>query len=160
MVFEQRAHCTRCHLVATDGERPLFTDHEFHSLAVGFGKVERALPHLTERMVALRRDGRPLGREVLLDAELAELGRFAVTLDPRDLAAFKTPGLRNVALTAPYMHDGSVATLGEAVDLEVYSRGARDARPLILTPVERADLIAFLEELTSEHDAAERGGGR
>lgn len=48
------------------------------------------------------------------------------------------------------MHDGSVATLGDAVDLEVYSRGARDARPPILTPVERAALIAFLEALTSD----------
>jgi cytochrome c peroxidase len=91
------------------------------------------------------------------DPDLAELGRFAVTLDPKDLAAFKTPGLRNVAVTAPYMHDGSVATLGEAVDLEVYGRGARDDRPPILTPVERADLIAFLEALTSD-DAATAGG--
>jgi cytochrome c peroxidase len=148
VVFAQQAHCTRCHLIARDdGEQPLFTDHEFHSLAVGFQKVERELPRLTERMVALRRDGRPLGREVLLDPEFAELGRFAVTLDPHDLAAFKTPGLRNVALTGPYMHDGSVATLAEAVDLEVYGRGER---PVILTPSERADLVAFLEALTSD----------
>jgi cytochrome c peroxidase len=72
-----------------------------------------------------------------------ELGRFTVTLDPQDLAAFKTPGLRNVACTAPYMHDGSVATLAEAVDLEVYNRGTS------LTPVERADVVAFLSALTS-----------
>jgi cytochrome c peroxidase len=91
-----------------------------------------------------------LGREVLLDPQLAELGRFAVTLDPHDLAAFKTPGLRNVARTGPYMHDGSVATLGRAVDLEVYSRGARDARPMILTPSERSDVIAFLEALNGD----------
>ena len=44
----------------------------------------------------------------------------------------------------------SVATLGEAVDLEVYSRGARDERPTILTPSDRSDLIAFLEALTSD----------
>jgi cytochrome c peroxidase len=110
----------------------------------------RKLPLLTDRITSLRRGGRPLGRDVLLDAELAELGRFAVTLDPHDLAAFKTPGLRNVALTAPYMHDGSVATLIEAVDLEVYSRGDRVDRPLILTPTERGDLLAFLQALTSD----------
>jgi cytochrome c peroxidase len=151
VVFDQQAHCTRCHVVAThDDQRPLFTDNQFHSLAVGFGRVERKLPKLTARLVALRRDGRPVGREVLLDAELAELGRFAVTLDPHDVAAFKTPGLRNVALTAPYMHDGSVETLREAIDLEVYSRGTHGDRPLFLTPVERDDLVEFLEALTSD----------
>jgi cytochrome c peroxidase len=151
VVFDQQAHCTRCHVATSDdGQRPLFSDHAFHSLTVGFGNVERKLPQLTERLVELRRDGRPLGREVLLDRDLAELGRFAVTLDPRDLGAFKTPGLRNVALTAPYMHDGSVATLAEAVELEVYSRGAHDARPIILTPAERDDVIAFLQALTSD----------
>jgi len=121
----------------------MLTDDLFHSLAVGLGKVLRKLPQLTARLVALRRDGRALGREVLMDAELAELGRFAVTVDPHDVGSFKTPGLRNVALTAPYMHDGSVATLREAVDLEVYDRGDRGDRPVILTPVEREELVAF-----------------
>jgi cytochrome c peroxidase len=153
VVFDQQAHCTQCHLAASDhGQPPLFTDHQFHSLAVGFRTIERALPQLTERLVALRRGGEPLGREVLLNHDLAELGRFAVTLDPRDLGAFKTPGLRNVALTAPYMHDGSVAGLAEAIDLEVYRRSARDARPILLAPSERADLLAFLQALTSEDD--------
>jgi cytochrome c peroxidase len=151
IVFDQQARCTRCHSAdAADGGRPLFTDHQFHSLAVGFGKIERKLPQLTQRLVALHRDGRAFSQEVLADADIAELGRFAYTLDPRDLGAFKTPGLRNVAATAPYMHDGSVPTLAEAVDLEVYYRGARDDRPLILTPAEREDLITFLQALTSD----------
>ena len=151
VVFDQQAHCTRCHVVADgDGQPPLFTDHQFHSLAVGLDRIERKLPQLVGRLVALRGNGGPLGRDVLMDGDLAELGRFAVTLDPRDLAAFKTPSLRNVAVTAPYMHDGSVSTLAEAVDLEVYNRGVRGDRPLILTPVERADLVEFLQALTSD----------
>jgi len=151
VVFDRLARCTRCHVVSThDGQPRLFTDDLFHSLAVGFGKVERKLPQLSARLVAVRRDGRPLGREVLRDAEFAELGRFVVTLDPHDVGAFKTPGLRNIALTAPYMHDGSVATLREAVDLEVYNRGDRGDRPLLLTPVEREELVAFLRALTSD----------
>lgn len=151
VVFDQQARCTRCHSAeAAEGLLPLFTDHQFHSLAVGFGKVERKLPQLTRRLVGLHRDGRAFSQEVLSDADIAELGRFAFTLDPRDLGAFKTPGLRNVALTAPYMHDGSVVTLAEAVDLEVYYRGAREDRPLILTPAEREDLIAFLHALTGD----------
>lgn len=149
VVFDQ--HCTRCHVATSDdGRPPMFTDHQFHSLAVGFSKVERKLPELTERLVAWRRGGRPLGREVLLNSDLAALGRFAITLDPRDLAAFKTPGLRNVALTAPYMHDGSTKTLADAVDLEVYSRSTRGVRPVILTPSERDDVVAFLRALTSD----------
>jgi cytochrome c peroxidase len=143
-------HCTRCHAVsAGQGEAPLFTDHQFHSLAVGFGKIERTLPELTSRLVELQHGRDRLSAEVLHDSDLAELGHFAVTLDPKDLGVFKTPGLRNVALTAPYMHDGSIATLGEAVDLEVYARGTRDARPVILTPAERDDVIAFLRALSS-----------
>jgi cytochrome c peroxidase len=78
-----------------------------------------------------------------------DLGRFAVTRDSADLGAFKTPSLRNVALTAPYMHDGSIATL-EAV-VEFYDRGGNpnprqdaEIRPLRLRPAEKRSLIAFL----------------
>ncbi len=63
------------------------------------------------------------------------------------------PTLRNVALTAPYMHDGSLASLEDV--LEHYARGGRNSsrrdarvRPLSLTPAERGELIAFLESLT------------
>jgi cytochrome c peroxidase len=151
VVFDQRAHCTRCHVVAAgDGGPALFTDHQFHSLAVGFGNVERKLPELTRRLAARHRDGRAPGRDELGDPDVAELGRFAVTLDPHDVAAFKTPSLRNVALTGPYMHDGSVATLADAVDIEAYGRGGRGDRPLILTPAERDDLVGFLQALTGD----------
>jgi len=152
-IFDQHAHCTRCHLATGDGDHPMFTDHRFHSLSIGFAKIERDLPGLSQRLVALRADGRSLARAIPIDPAIAELGRFVVTLDPADLAAFKTPGLRDVALTAPYMHDGSVATLAEAVDLEVYSRGKGHDVPLILTPAERDDLVSFLRALS-----ADRGG--
>jgi cytochrome c peroxidase len=75
----------------------------------------------------------------------------------RGSARFKTPTLRNVALTAPYMHDGSVATLGEVLDH--YAAGGRShdnpgKDPLIggfrLSPQDRADLIAFSQSLTDE----------
>jgi len=82
-------------------------------------------------------------------------GRFAVTKKEEDRNAFKTPTLRNIALTAPYMHDGSLATLEEVVDL--YDRGGGD-RPhkdkliykLNLTPQEKADLVEFLKSLNGE----------
>lgn len=82
-------------------------------------------------------------------------GRFAVTGDSADLGAFKTPSLRNVAITAPYMHDGSLATL-EAV-LDFYDQGGSpnprldpEIRPLRLTPAEKRQLIAFLHALMSD----------
>lgn len=62
---------------------------------------------------------------------------------------FRTPSLRNVALTAPYMHDGSIATLREAVDYEVYYRGLDRDRPLLMTPAERDELLEFMNALTS-----------
>lgn len=94
-------------------------------------------------------------------------GVFAISGRPEDMGRFRTQSLRNVAVTAPYMHDGSVATLGEAIDH--YAAGGRtiasgphagvgSASPLrsgflvgfAVTPQERADLIAFLESLTDE----------
>ncbi|MFZ1376706.1 MAG: cytochrome c peroxidase [Geothrix sp.] len=80
-------------------------------------------------------------------------GREAVTGDPEDRGRFKTPGLRNVALTWPYFHDGSAASLEEVIDF--YDRGGEPngnldprIRPLGLTPGEKRDLKAFLEALT------------
>ena len=83
------------------------------------------------------------------DAKVAALGRFVITKEPRDIGSFRTPSLRNVALTAPYMHDGSATTLTQAIELELYYRSNELRRPLILTPAEKADLVEFLKSLTS-----------
>ena len=84
---------------------------------------------------------------------MVDMGRMNVTKDPKDMHAFKTPSLRNVALTPPYMHDGVLGTLEEVV--EFYSKGGEDLPnkspkifKLDLTERERADLVAFLEALT------------
>ena len=90
-----------------------------------------------------------LDEAITADADIAALGRFLVTRDPKDIGKYRTPSLRNVALTAPYMHDGSVATLREAIDSEVYYRSSERGRPLILTPMQREDLLSFLNSLTS-----------
>ena len=84
-----------------------------------------------------------------------DLGRFTVTNREPDRGRFKTPTLRNVALTAPYMHDGSLATLEEVVDF--YNRGGNKNPcldevivPLDLTPQDKKDLVAFLKALSGE----------
>jgi len=80
-------------------------------------------------------------------------GRERITLQPGDVGKFKTPTLRNVALTAPYMHDGTMATLSEVID-HFASGGAphpnRDPemQSFVLSAEEKEDLLAFLNSLT------------
>ena len=107
-------------------------------------------PHLaaaTTRLVKAPRQS--IDQLIGADPDISALGHFVVTVQPQDIGKFKTPSLRNVALTAPYMHDGSVPTLAEAIDVEIYYRGREANHPLILTPGEKADLLAFLQSLTS-----------
>ena len=89
--------------------------------------------------------------------DLNDSGRFVVTRDPKDIGRFKTPGLRNIAITAPYMHNGMHKTLREVInyynepDKFVSNSVNRDtslAKPLGLTEQEKKDLEAFLMSLT------------
>jgi len=94
-------------------------------------------------------------------------GAFEITGRKQDLGAFRAPTLRNIAQSAPYMHDGSVATLAEVI--EIYNAGGRNIengdnrgdgrnnryksafiKPLQLTELEKADLLAFLRALSDE----------
>lgn len=86
-----------------------------------------------------------------MESDKPDLGRFVVTKVEKDRGAFKTPTLRNVALSPPYMHDGSQATLDEVI--EWYNKGGHKNRwlsdkmkPLNLTDQEKADLLAFMVE--------------
>jgi cytochrome c peroxidase len=145
-LFRGAALCDRCHVI---GQREaLFTDNSFHSVNIGLQRIAPRLPELTRRLVEARQSGTPIDQVILSDRDLAELGHFVVTQRPADIGTFRTPSLRNVALTAPYMHDGSVATLEDAIDRELYFRGGRVGHPLILTPGEKADLADFLRTLT------------
>lgn len=138
------------------GDKQALTEREKRGLLLFIGKAAcsecHSGPNLSDSkfyVLGVRQRG-PLADDV---------GRYAVTKDERDLRAFKTPTLRNVALTAPYMHDGSLATLEEVVEL--YDRGGgpapnRSAKllPLRLTPREKRDLVAFLKALTGTPPAA------
>jgi cytochrome c peroxidase len=146
-LFQGSAKCVSCH--SFDKQSALFTDNQFHQLGIGTSKIANDLPELTKRIVKLKEQNLSLDSSILHDIKLAELGRFAVTMRPLDIGRFRTPSLRNVAHTAPYMHDGSVPTLAEAVELELYYRSTEIGYPLILTPAEKDDLVQFLESLTS-----------
>ncbi len=88
-----------------------------------------------------------------MSAEKPDLGRYEVTKAEKDKGAFKTPTIRNVALSAPYMHDGSLATLEEVV--EHYNKGGDKNKwlsdkivPLKLTPIEKGDIVEFMRACT------------
>lgn len=121
-----KGNCAACHTI---GERDaLFTDQAFHNLGVGLDP----------------------------EGHLTDLGRFLLSRRDLDRGAFRTPSLRNVALTAPYMHDGSLKTLKEVVDFYVGGGSwnpylDKQIKPLThLSAQERADLVAFLESLTGQ----------
>ena len=91
--------------------------------------------------------------------KLNDPGRFAITKDSADLGKFKVPGLRNIAVTAPYMHDGSFRTLREVIDYydqpdkfvtHSFNRDPLLAKPLNLTEQEKQDIEAFLLALTDK----------
>ena len=142
-LFEGPARCATCHSSHIQAPAP-FTDDAFH-----IGHNANAIP--ADRLALEIAKVSESQRFVLvtLQPSVAALGRFVVSRHPEDIGSFRTPSLRNVAVTAPYMHDGSVATLTEAVDREIYWRAGGDAQLGRLTPADRADILAFLESLTS-----------
>lgn len=154
-LFTGRAGCSGCHRI---GERDaLFTDHELHNTGLGYA---RSMGHSVPGVVPV---GPGITLAVAADAVAAstgprenDLGYYEITGDPADRWKFRTPGLRNVALTAPYMHDGSLATLEEVIAF--YQRGGianegldPKIRPLALDPDDVSALLAFLVALTGDN---------
>jgi cytochrome c peroxidase len=97
-----------------------------------------------------------------MDKEKPDLGRHDHTKQDADKGLFKTPTVRNVELTAPYMHDGSLKTLEEVV--EWYDKGGhpnpnldKDIKKLNLTPEEKADLVAFMKACTGPFPKVSEG---
>ncbi len=151
-IYRTKGRCQDCHTI--EQTSAIFTDNKYHNLGVGFSVIEPDLFDLVGKVKKARKSGQALDDSVLSSKQLSELGRFVVTLDLDDIGRFKTPTLRNVAVTGPYMHDGSIETLEEVIEL--YDQGGEDnpmldsgIRPLRLTDREKADLLEFLKALTS-----------
>jgi cytochrome c peroxidase len=146
-LFNGKARCNTCH--GHVSAYPLFTDDLFHNIGVAAKDVN--FEALAGKLASHPEDLDKLSHEPGIN----QLGRFIVTKEHKDIGAFKTPHLRNVALTPPYMHDGSEATL-EAV-IEFYDKGGNPnpwldggMRPLALTPQEKADLVELMKTFTSD----------
>jgi cytochrome c peroxidase len=154
-LFSGKAGCSACHSVGADSA--LFTDGSFHNTGIGYAASMLSEPEKRRILVS---PGRylPLDREVLAQVSEpppSDLGLYEITQDPDDRWKYRTPSLRNVALTAPYMHDGSLPTLRDVVAF--YNRGGVPnevldplIRPLGLSAPEMDDLVAFLESLTGD----------
>jgi len=109
-----------------------FTDEKYHNLGVG------------------------------MDAKIPDLGRYEITKDVKDKGAFKTPTIRNVEFSAPYMHDGSQKTLEEVV--EWYAKGGHPnpwlsdkVKKLDLTAQDKADLVAFMKACSGDFPKVNSG---
>ena len=156
-LYRGKARCQDCHRIGQTSAT--FTDNDFHNLGVAFKNIQDRMMEVANKFRQAKMEGKSVDETVLTDSDISELGRFAVTMRPSDIGRFKTTTLRNIAVTAPYMHDGSQKTLMEVI--EFYNQGGEDypfidggIRPLNLTEEEMKDLVAFLEHLTSPQFAA------
>ncbi len=150
-LFNGKARCTSCHQMSSSN--PIGTDNRFHN--IGVSARHQDFETLAKNgLEALKKDSSAETIDKLaLQTNLSELGRFVVTRNRSDIGAFKTSQLRNVGVTAPYMHDGSLATLWDVMDH--YNKGGEvnpyldgGIEPLALTEDELNQLVAFMFTLT------------
>ena len=155
-LFTGKGGCVSCHLV--DKDSALFSDNGLHNTGTGYRESMGIRPDKEQVLIAP-------GVTIEVDREIidsvglppqADVGLYEVTQNPGDRWKYRTPGLRNVALTAPYMHNGSLSTLRDVV--EFYNDGGvpnelQDprVRPLGLSEREIDDLVAFLRSLTGDN---------
>ncbi|WP_052261404.1 cytochrome-c peroxidase [Ruegeria sp. ANG-S4] len=157
-LFSGAAGCSNCH--SLHQTHAMFTDNRFHN--IGYGWMREQDRHKGERTVnvqvapGVHYEVSSSVIESVGEGRQADLGRYEVTQNPKHLWQFRTPSLRNVGATAPYMHDGGLSTLADVIDF--YDKGgARHAllspwvRPLHLTAEDKDNLEAFLNSLTSEN---------
>ena len=153
-LFKGKAKCIECHTFSAAA--PFFTDASFHNTGITTKETDFArLVREAETLQGSKMFG-ARGANLLAHAErFSELGRYVVTGQPKDIGAFRTPTLRDVELTAPYMHNASEKTLLDVV--KFYNRGGRPnpyldrrIRPLNLTEEETNQLVEFMRALTSD----------
>ncbi len=155
-LFTGKANCSSCHTIEKDFA--LFTDNQMHNTGTGYNESMGVRP-ATERVI--------LAPGVFVDVDTsiidsvgektpADTGLYEITQNPNDRWKYKTPSLRNVTLTAPYMHNGSLSSLEDVISF--YNKGGVEntlqdplIRPLNLDENEQNDLFTFLRSLTGSN---------
>ncbi len=155
-LFNGKAACSRCHLI--NKEYALFTDNQLHNTGIGYQQAMQKESGKLRVQVApgifVEVDNEIIGS--VSERKPNDLGRYEVTQNPDDRWKYKTPSLRNIALTAPYMHNGALTTLKQVI--EFYNQGGvvnENLDPLIkplgLSEQEMNDLVEFLKSLTGDN---------
>lgn len=155
-LFTGKAGCASCHTIGED--YALFTDDGMYNTGLGYRESMGIRPD-KERVLLAPGVYVEVDRSVIDSVGApppADVGLYEVTQNPNDRWKYHTPSLRNVALTAPYMHNGAMSTLHDVV--EFYNQGGVPnelldprIRPLGLTDRESDDLVAFLRSLTGDN---------
>jgi cytochrome c peroxidase len=157
-LFNGKARCVSCHMI--NSSNPLGTDNLFHN--IGVSARTQNFEALAGKALGVLKENSDTGAldKLAIETDMSELGRFLVTKKRGDVGAFKTEQLRNVGLTAPYMHDGSLKTLWDVMDH--YNKGGETnayldggIEPLNLSESEINDVVAFLFTLTDRRFAAQ-----
>lgn len=161
-LFNTRARCNKCHALNDQTRDPTyFMDMDFHNIGIGTIRHNVVALAVKAKRLVDSKNAAAIDNAAI-QTEMSALGRYLVTKKAADVASFKTPDLRNVLITAPYFHDGSQATLWDAVDH--YNKGDgiqnpfldTDIQPLALSEGDIDDLVAFMASLTSA-DYREQG---
>ncbi len=156
VLYNGKARCQTCHPL--NAANPIGSDGRFHNIGVSarhqdFGKLAaKALEVLAKNGSMVTID------ELALGSDTSELGRFVVTKIESDIGGFRTSQVRNVGVTGPYMHDGSLTTLWDVMDH--YNKGGEPnpyldggIEPLALSETEIDEVVAFLFTLTDRRFA-------
>lgn len=150
-LFNGKARCNSCH--GFNATYPFFTDSKFHNIGIAARKQDfRELAARGEK--ALGSGSAADLDKMALDSDFSELGRFLISRNRPDIGAFKTPGLREIVITGPYMHDGSLPTLWDVMDH--YNKGG-EPNPFLdggiqrlgLEETEIDDLVELMAAFTS-----------
>jgi cytochrome c peroxidase len=154
-LFNSKECCNKCHALSEDKQDPTYLmDKDFHNIGIAIVR------HNVVAEACKAEQQIDSGNLIDVDraavqSDMSVLGRFLVTKKEADIASFKTPGLRNVLVTAQYFHDGSQATLWDVLDHYNKGDGTRDPwldqdiEPLALSEAEMDEVVAFLASLTS-----------
>jgi cytochrome c peroxidase len=150
-LFKGKANCIECHSFSRAS--PFFTDFNFYN--TGITANDTAFAQLRDLATQFAAGGQDSASRFAHTRGYAELGRYLVTKQLKDVGAFKTPSLRDIELTRPYMHNGSIKTLLDVV--RFYNKGGeqnsnldKKLRPLNLTEEELSELVEFMRALTSD----------
>ncbi len=160
-IFNGKGGCVTCHTI--NDKNAIFTDQSFHNTGIGWARNNKVINKAYENdtfpvqlapgVIVQVKHG---SLDTSSEKPQNDVGRFEITENPEDSWKYKTPSLRNLVVSAPYMHDGSLSTLEEVVAF--YDKGGADnphkdllLKPLALSQQEQSALVAFLKTLTGDN---------